>query len=313
MGIIIYPLEFAIVGQEDTQSWCWFLHQLKICLGGETGQFGPYTIMSDRQKGLLNAVNQVFPNSHQRFCLRHLYANFQNAGFRGEDLKKYMDNASYAYNEHKFELAMDHMKKESEKAWKWLSEIPKKNWARHAFDTNCKTDLVVNNLSEVFNKYILDVRKKSIRTMCDGIKDKMMVRWHRNRESGKAARWGITPHYSEKLEAEKERARFCKPIQASVNLWQAPARNAPAHATTAPAPAGRGTGATAGRGDAAGRGAGRGDGATAGRGAGAGRGVGAGAGRGAGRGGFSAPRWAASASTSGNTGWASYFNASGNR
>ena len=46
----IYPLAFGIVGQEDTPSWCWFLHQLKICLGGEVGQFGPYTIMSDRQK-----------------------------------------------------------------------------------------------------------------------------------------------------------------------------------------------------------------------------------------------------------------------
>ena len=58
----------------------------------------------------------------------------------------------------------------------------KKTWARHAFDTNCKTDLVVNNLSEVFNKYILDVRRKPIRTMCDGIKDKQMVRWHMKRE-----------------------------------------------------------------------------------------------------------------------------------
>ncbi|KAE8802453.1 wd repeat-containing protein 43 [Hordeum vulgare] len=76
----IFPLAFAIVGQEDTANWCWFLHQLKICLGGEIGKFGPYTIMSDRQKGLLNAVNQVFPNCHQRFFLRHLYANFQNAG-----------------------------------------------------------------------------------------------------------------------------------------------------------------------------------------------------------------------------------------
>ncbi|KAE8787385.1 hypothetical protein D1007_38703 [Hordeum vulgare] len=107
----IYPLAFGIVGQEDTPSWCWFLHQLKICIG-------------------------------------------------------------------------------------------------------------VNNLSEVFNKYILDVRRKPIRTMCDGIKDKQMVRWHRNRESGKKARWRITPHYSEKLEIEKERAKYCKPIQAGVNLWQ---------------------------------------------------------------------------------------------
>ena len=46
----IFPLAFAIVGQEDIANWCWFLHQLKICLGGEVGKFGPYTIMSDRQK-----------------------------------------------------------------------------------------------------------------------------------------------------------------------------------------------------------------------------------------------------------------------
>ncbi|XP_073353557.1 uncharacterized protein [Aegilops tauschii subsp. strangulata] len=153
--------------------------QLLAATGGEVGQFGPYTIMSDRQKGLLNAV---FPNCNQRFCLRHLYANFQNAGFRGEDLKKFMDNASYAYNEHKFNIAMNGLRAESEEAWEWLPAIPKKTWARHGFYTNCKTDLVVNNLSEVFNKYILDVRRKPIRTMCDGIKDKQMVRWHRNRE-----------------------------------------------------------------------------------------------------------------------------------
>ncbi|KAE8794320.1 translation initiation factor IF-2-like [Hordeum vulgare] len=46
-----------------------------------------------------------------------------------------------------------------------------------------------------------------------------MVRWHRNREKGKAALWEITPHYAEKLEVEKEMARFCKPIQNGVNLW----------------------------------------------------------------------------------------------
>ncbi|KAE8793297.1 WD repeat-containing protein 43 [Hordeum vulgare] len=134
----IFPLGFAIVGQEDTADWCRFLHQLKICLGGETGKFGPYTIMFDRQK---------------------------NAGFRGEDLKKYMDNDSYAYNQHKFNIAMNDLKNESEEAWKWLSGIPKNTWARHAFDTNCKTDLVVNNLSEVFNNYILDFTKRPIRTM----------------------------------------------------------------------------------------------------------------------------------------------------
>ncbi|KAE8810381.1 hypothetical protein D1007_12845 [Hordeum vulgare] len=165
-------------------------------------------------------VNVVLPNYNQRFCLRHIYASFQIVGFRGEDLKKCMFNASYAFNEHKFNIAMMDLRAESEEAWQWLSAIPTKTWARHAFDTNCKTDLVVNNLSEVFNKYILDVRRKPIRTMCDGIKDKKMVRWHGNSESEKTARWRVTPHYSEKLEIEKERVKYCKPMQDGVNLWK---------------------------------------------------------------------------------------------
>ena len=35
-----------------------------------------------------------------------IYQNFQTAGFRGEELKKYMDQASYSYTEHGFDQAM---------------------------------------------------------------------------------------------------------------------------------------------------------------------------------------------------------------
>jgi len=116
----IYPIAWAIVAKEDTENWQWFLEQLKEALGGEEGQFGQYTIMSDRQKGLITVVTTVFPNSPQRFCLRHIYANFQTAGFRGEDLKKCMDRAAYSYTKHGFDKAMDEMKKQCEQAWQWL-------------------------------------------------------------------------------------------------------------------------------------------------------------------------------------------------
>jgi hypothetical protein len=72
----IYPIAWGVVAKEDTENWQWFLEQLKQALGGDHGQFGYYTIMSDRQKGLLKAVSTVFPNSPQRYCLRHIYANF---------------------------------------------------------------------------------------------------------------------------------------------------------------------------------------------------------------------------------------------
>ena len=166
------------------------------------------------------AINQVFPNSPQRYCLRHIYANFQTAGFRGEDLKKCMDAAAYAYHKKHFDVAMENLKTESEEAWKWLSQIPVHTWARHAFDTNCKTDLVVNNLSEVFNRYILDVRKKPIRTMIEGIKDKMMGRNHDKRVGVANAKWHITSHFSEQLEVAKKYARWCTPRIVDIGLWQ---------------------------------------------------------------------------------------------
>ena len=49
-------------------------------------------------------------------------------------------------------------------------------------DYNCKTDLVVNNLSEVFNKMILDVRDRPIRTMFEGIRTKQMIKGQKIRE-----------------------------------------------------------------------------------------------------------------------------------
>ena len=46
----IYPIAFGVVDKEDKDSWTWFLTQLKDALDGESGKFGYYTIISDRQK-----------------------------------------------------------------------------------------------------------------------------------------------------------------------------------------------------------------------------------------------------------------------
>ena len=46
----IYPIAFGLVDKEDTASWSWFLTQLKCAIGGTSGDFGNYTIISDRQK-----------------------------------------------------------------------------------------------------------------------------------------------------------------------------------------------------------------------------------------------------------------------
>ena len=76
---------------------------------------------------------------------------------------------------------MAKLKDECEEAWKWLDKIPTETWARHAMDTNYKTYLVVNNISEVFNRYILELRAKPIKTMTDGIRTNVMVKYQGTR------------------------------------------------------------------------------------------------------------------------------------
>ena len=130
-----------------------------------------------------------------------------------------MDNAAYSYIKDGFDKAMEEMKKQCELAWQWLSKIPVDTWARWAFDTNYKTNLVNNNLSEVFNSYILDERNKPILTMLVGIYDKQMVRFDEKREGLTQSSWEITPNYGEKLEMMKKFARNCVPQRADDGLW----------------------------------------------------------------------------------------------
>lgn len=52
-------------------------------------------------------IPDVFPTAEHRFCLRHLHANFVSAGYRGDDLKKLMEAAAYAYRQYEFDVAME--------------------------------------------------------------------------------------------------------------------------------------------------------------------------------------------------------------
>ncbi|KAE8782868.1 WD repeat-containing protein 43 [Hordeum vulgare] len=215
----IYPIAFGVVIKEDGDSWTWFLTQLRCCIGSGS-KSGTYTIISDRQKGLLKAINEVFPDSPHRYCLRHIYAIFQSAGFRATELKKIVDQARYSFTKHGHELGMTLLEAQCEGAWKWLEKIPKETWCTYAMDYNCKTDLVVNNLSEVFNKMIIDVRAKPIRTMFEGIRTKQMIKRQKTRENIEYSRWMITPNYSEKLEENKKYAKYSEAHRAGPDIWQ---------------------------------------------------------------------------------------------
>ncbi|KAL0456538.1 UNVERIFIED_CONTAM: hypothetical protein Slati_0993000 [Sesamum latifolium] len=82
----------AVVNKEYRETWEWFLivlkHDLNIVRDYE------FTFMSDKQKGLMQAFEEVFPGSDHRCCVRHLHNNFKHAGFRGQGFKIALWNAA---------------------------------------------------------------------------------------------------------------------------------------------------------------------------------------------------------------------------
>lgn len=63
------------------------------------------TFLSDRQKGLVDAVERVFPYSPHHFFVRHAYKNFQKKHLGGI-LKSQFWEAARTYAKHGFTKAL---------------------------------------------------------------------------------------------------------------------------------------------------------------------------------------------------------------
>ncbi|KAK8659317.1 hypothetical protein V6N13_029523 [Hibiscus sabdariffa] len=115
----IYPLAYAAVECENRESWSWFLRLLETDL--ELRNLFHYTFMSDKQKGVVEFVLEIFPNGEYRTCVRHLYSNFKSKPKnQGKALKDYLWKASIATYMKEWTDAMNEMKAMSEPSFNWL-------------------------------------------------------------------------------------------------------------------------------------------------------------------------------------------------
>ncbi|KAL0419922.1 UNVERIFIED_CONTAM: hypothetical protein Sradi_1405700 [Sesamum radiatum] len=162
----MFPIAMAVVQTENRDTWGWFLGELLDDIGG-VGT-GKWSFISDRQKGLVEALKDLVPESEHRFCLRHMYENFK-VKFKSVELKEYFWKAASTANRREFDFFMKKieeldpkMKDEVETASEWLKRINPQHWARSYFPIHSKCDILVNNLCESFNNYILEARDKPI-------------------------------------------------------------------------------------------------------------------------------------------------------
>ena len=80
----IFPVAYAVVEKETRETWSWFLTYLIDDL--EINDQDDWIFMSDKQKGFIEAFNEVLSSVGHRFCVRHFHNNFKRVEFSGSSL-----------------------------------------------------------------------------------------------------------------------------------------------------------------------------------------------------------------------------------
>ncbi|XP_059283419.1 uncharacterized protein LOC132037002 [Lycium ferocissimum] len=150
-----YPIAWAMVDKETTRTWSWFVELLKRSLDLKDG--AGVTFISDMQKGLLDSVRNVLPQAHQRYCAKHIEANWLKK-WRSGEMRKLMWWWAWSTYDEEFKDQLKKLGKLDEVAAKDLVRISPEAWCRAYFDTNCKNSMVDNNFTESFNSWILQAR-----------------------------------------------------------------------------------------------------------------------------------------------------------
>ncbi|XP_062113269.1 uncharacterized protein LOC133824408 [Humulus lupulus] len=149
------------------KSWHWFLEKL-IEEIGETANGHPWCIMSDRQKGLIEAVAAI-PNAEHRYCCFYIENNMIKK-FGTSQLRGMFWAAVKTTNLDNFKHIMVMIKQFNIEAHEWLSNIDFGHWTLSKFDTRAKVEHLTNNFVESFNDWIEEHRYKPPIELLEGLR-----------------------------------------------------------------------------------------------------------------------------------------------
>src|SRR4051812_34147651 len=92
--------------------------------------------------------------------------------------------------------------------------FPGELWCRAMFDETLKCDILTNNISESWNKYILEARDKRSVSMLEIIRRLVMVRLQTKRDSMSKCTTLVCPNIAAKVKRSATRSSSCRPYHA---------------------------------------------------------------------------------------------------
>ncbi|XP_039119936.1 uncharacterized protein LOC120256291 [Dioscorea cayenensis subsp. rotundata] len=208
----LFHLAFAIVDNETDDNWTWFISTLGDAIYGEDDYHKIITFISDRSKGLVNAIAKVFPSAPHGYCLRHLQANFLKAnGLLGKGLKdecwRLVVKIAYACTSSKYDATVGAFSAISTQAHNWLfQKSDMMHWCNYLFRGQ-RWGEMYSNVAESFNAWIKEARHLPVCNMVDAIRFKMMNLMYKRRENSMKWEIHLCPEIHKKIEKTIEESR----------------------------------------------------------------------------------------------------------
>ncbi|XP_075112533.1 uncharacterized protein LOC107802516 [Nicotiana tabacum] len=119
-------------------------------------------ILEITQKGLIETVQNVLPDSHHRFCVKHIEANWCKR-WRTDEFKKLLWWSAWSSYEEDFKDQLKSIGELSKEADESLLMYPPRAWCRAYFDTMCKNQKVENNFTESVNAWLVEASPHSLK------------------------------------------------------------------------------------------------------------------------------------------------------
>ena len=92
--------------------------------------------------------------------------------------------AARAYREDVFTEHMTSIIKQSDEVWKWLCQYHTLKWMRCVVNPDIKCDYITNNVVEVFNNWIREIKDLPVAELADKIREMIMLLWRKRRRIG---------------------------------------------------------------------------------------------------------------------------------
>ncbi|KAL8029114.1 hypothetical protein ABFX02_14G207050 [Erythranthe guttata] len=210
----LFPLAFGVVDEENDETWMWFLSQLHNLLETNTGNMPRLTILSDRRKCIVDAVESNFPTAFHGLCMLHLSENFRKE-FNSISLCNLLWEAANAPTESEFSAKICQIAETSQDAAYWLQQqFEPRLWASSYFEGTRFGTLTADVVGSL-NSWILEASGMPIVQMMESVRRQLMTWFNERREASMQWNSVLVPSAEQRVAEAVECSRMFQVTRAN--------------------------------------------------------------------------------------------------